>query len=172
MGPQGFVGNPQCLAMAWQALPRRHHTVQPPPCRAAPRSTLNVSSQAILVLKPRLPDQRRPYTGRKNNPGLKCVKIGNVEVSIFSSLTSDSSNVVRGAALTAGNHRGYSQTDSMSGYLFKCELAPLALLRIQNFFCFVKLCCLLAFWFVCQNFGLFAKILVSYLKFTTLSTRN
>ena len=97
-------------------------SVAPPPycstAAAAPRSTLNVSSQAILVLKPRLPDCGRPYTGRKNNPGLKCVKIGNVEVSIFSSLTSDSSNVVRGAALTAGNYRGYSQTNSMFGSLF------------------------------------------------------
>ena len=29
---------------------------------------------------------------------------------------------------------------------------------LNQLFCFVKLGCLLAFWFVCQNFGLFARI--------------
>ena len=34
---------------------------------------------------------------------------------------------------------------------------------------FVKLGCLSAFWFACQNFGLFARILVFCQKFTTIS---
>ena len=33
---------------------------------------------------------------------------------------------------------------------------------LNKLFCFVKLGCLLAFWFVCQNFGLFARILVCF----------
>ena len=53
----------------------------PPYCstavRAAPRSTLNVSSQAILVLKPRLPDTSNVRTRvEKTTPGLSVSKSG------------------------------------------------------------------------------------------------
>ena len=57
-------------------------------------------------------------------------------------------------------------------FLIYCMLSTMSKARASRdwnqLFCFVKLDCLSAFWFVCQNFGLFARFFFSTYLFINL----